>query len=74
MALFDYESAGDWELVMIDLEELAAINSDYDLSYLRFDIFNYPALQGEQVCEIGYIATFASIEAAQQYDAEHPYT
>ena len=62
----------DWQFVIIDLEEQDYINNAYDLACLRFDFFA-PNDNREYSFEIAYVATFDSIEAAQAYDAEHPY-
>ena len=62
----------DWQFVIIDLEEQVYINNAYDLACLRFDFFA-PNDNREYSFEIAYVATFDSIEAAQAYDAEHPY-
>jgi hypothetical protein len=62
----------DWQFVIIDLEELESVNNAYDLSYIRFDFFA-PNNGKEYSFEIAYVATFDSIEAAQAYNAEHPY-
>lgn len=63
----------DWQFVIIDLEELGFIIFDtYDLSNLRFN-FDAPNNGAEKHFDIAYVATFDSIEAAQAYDAEHPY-
>ena len=62
----------DWQFVIIDLEEQDYINNAYDLACLRFDFFA-PNDNREYSFEIAYVATFDSIEAAQAYNAEHPY-
>ena len=63
----------DWQFVIIDLEELdLCIFDTYDLSNLRFN-FDAPNNGAEKYFDIAYVATFDSIEAAQAYNAEHPY-
>ncbi|MBQ7379543.1 MAG: hypothetical protein IJW70_07710 [Clostridia bacterium] len=64
----------DWQLIIIDLAQASqiAINGSYDISHLDFILFSSPADQ-EHSCEIAWIATFRTIEDAQQYDADHPY-
>lgn len=63
-----------WQLIIVDLAQASpiAVNSSYDITTLDFVIFRTPAESGNY-CEIAWIATFRSIEDAQQYDADHPY-
>ncbi len=64
----------DWQLIILDLAQASpiAVNSSYDITTLDFVLFRTPAESGNY-CEIAWIATFRSIEDAQQYDADHPY-
>ena len=62
----------DWQLLIIDLSECSTIHNSYDIESLRFDFFAEPA-QSYDFFEIGYIATFRSVAAARQYDADHSY-
>ena len=63
-----------WQLIIIDLAQVSpiAINGSYDITHLDFVFFHSPA-DAEVYCSIAWIATFKTVEDAQQYDADHPY-
>ncbi len=70
---FTYDETG-WQLIIIDLAQAtpSAVNSSYDIAYLHFCLLEGTADQ-EIFFDIAWIATFRTIEDAQQYDADHPY-
>ena len=61
---YDYVADGKWHIVIIDLSTVNAV-VDGVINYLRWDVF-----RGGQnlTIDLGYIAAFNSIEAAQMYD------
>ena len=61
---YDYVADGKWHIVIIDLSTVYAV-VDGVIDYLRWDVF-----RGGQnlTIDLGYIAAFNSIEAAQMYD------
>ena len=63
--VFDYVNDGEWHLVIVDLDTVAAVDTDgYLLEYLRLDFFT----EGQyQSIDVEYIAAFHSIEAAEAY-------
>ncbi len=71
---FTYGEKWNWELIIIDLAQAnpISVNGSYDITYLRFSLFDGTADQ-ITATEIAWIATFRTVEDAQQYDADHPY-
>ncbi len=58
---FDYVGDGAWHTYIVDLSKVESVNSDFDLDYLRYDIFDAPKEAGQSV-DIAYIAGFDSME------------
>ena len=65
--MIDYTSNGRWNLAIIDLSTVEAVNENYEINYLRYDFFTDG--KGDATIEVGYIAAFNTVEAAQAYDA-----
>lgn len=71
--MFDYVTDGRWQLQIIDLSSVEAVNDSFDLDYLRYDFYGFGDFGKGLSLDVAYIATFKSIEAAELYDAAHPY-
>ena len=68
---FDYAQHSDWQLVIIDLAQLEAIDSSFHVSYLRLDCYDQTPNESADF-DIAYFATFKTLEDVMQYDQDHP--
>ena len=67
---FDYVGDGAWHTYVVDLSKVEAINSSFDLDYLRYDIFDAPQEAGQSV-DVAYIAGFDSMEDVIAFQAQN---
>ena len=68
-ATFYYQTDDEWHLIIIDLEEIEAVNESYDLRYLSYTFVPYFATLSH--IDIAYVATFQTVQAAEKFFSEH---
>ena len=66
---FDYVVDGTWHTLIIDTAKIDAVNSAYDVSYLRYDIFNLPDVISS--IDLAYVAGFDSMEDVFAFQSTH---
>ena len=68
---FDYAQHSDWQLVIIDLAAVDAVDDQFSISYLRLDCYDQTPDESAYF-DIAYFATFKTLEDVMQYDQDHP--
>ena len=66
---FDYVADGTWHTLIIDTAKIDAVNSAYDVSYLRYDIFNLPDVISS--IDLAYVAGFDSMEDVMLFQTQN---
>ena len=70
--MIDYTSDGKWQLAIVDLSTVTAVNAEtYQINYLRYDFFTNG--KDDATIDVAYIAAFNTAEAALAYDAQLGY-